>query len=202
MKNLYKKKDQSGFVIYYIIQFSANNFFNKIKDDEILKCKYVDSVKSMLEYVKKVNGKGINFDELKMKITNSLEEKDFEEYITLINRHNFDSDDLINEKKSLKKISLGDSSVLSHSDSSTKIEKLEISMNKDYSSSTRNFNLISPNQKVVSNTDTFGINQEIKNDHINYTIINKAKLPHLRIGVIITLSSLEIKRIFIDEMRK
>lgn len=202
MKNLYKKKDQSGFVIYSMIQFSANSFLDYIKDDKIMRQKYSESIKSMLENIKKTNYKNNHFEELKTNLFNFLEENKFEQFKELISENNFDSEELINEKKQLKKISLGDTSELNNSDSSTKIDKLEISLHKDYSSSTRNFNLISPNQKVVTNTDTYGINQDINNDNINYSIINRAKLPHLRIGVVITLSSLEIKRIFIEEMRK
>ncbi len=202
MKNLYKKKDQSGFVVYYMIQSSSKNFLNFIKEDKIIKQKYVDTVRIMLENIKKINDKNNNFEEMKTNINNLLEENKFEEFKDLITKANYEPEELINEKKNLKKISLADTSELNNSDSSTKIEKLEISLNKDYSSSTRNFNLISSNQKVVSRTDTLGINQDIKSDHINYSMINKSKLPHLKIGVVITLSSLEIKRIFIEEMRK
>lgn len=186
-----------------MIQSSANSYLNSIQDDKMMRQKYAESVKSMLESIKKINDKNDQFEELKTKLFNSLDENKFQQFKDLISESNYDPEDLVHEKKQLKKISLGDTSDLNNSDSSTKIDKLEISLHKDYSSSTRNFNLIiSPNQKVVTNTDTYGINHDINNDNINYSIINRAKLPHLRIGVVITLSSLEIKRIFIEEMRK
>lgn len=161
----------------------------------------------MLKNLKKENDKLNNFEDFKKKIMESIRDKNFEEFKRLLNSTNFEEDELINEKKTMKRLML-DSSDICHSDSSTKIEKLELSMNKDYSSSTRNFNcLISTNQKVSSNTtDTIalGINSDIKNDTIKYTNLNNNsnKLPHLRLGVVVTLNSLEIKRIFIDEMRK
>jgi hypothetical protein len=164
--------------------------------------KYSETVKSMLENLKKINDKNNSFEELKSKLYDFLEEYKLQEFRDLISKNNFDVEELVNEKKQLKKITLAETSELNISDSSTKIDKLEISLNKEYSSSTRNFNLISPNQKAVSNTDTYGITQDINNDDIKYKIINRAKLPHLRIGVVITLSSIEIKRIFIEEMRK
>jgi len=202
MKNIYKKKDQSGFVIYSMIQSSANNYINVIKDEKIMRQKYSETVKSMLENIKKINDKNNSFEELKSKLYDFLEDHKLEDFRDLISKNNFDAEELVNEKKQLKKITLAETSELNISDSSTKIDKLEISLNKEYSSSTRNFNLISPNQKGVSNTDTYGITQDINNDDIKYKIINRAKLPHLRIGVVITLSSIEIKRIFIEEMRK
>jgi len=202
MKNLSKKKDQSGFLIYSMIQSSANNYINVIKDEKIMRQKYSETVKSMLENIKKINDKNNSFEELKSKLYDFLEDHKLEDFRDLISKNNFDAEELVNEKKQLKKITLAETSELNISDSSTKIDKLEISLNKEYSSSTRNFNLISPNQKGVSNTDTYGITQDINNDDIKYKIINRAKLPHLRIGVVITLSSIEIKRIFIEEMRK
>ncbi len=186
-----------------MIQSSAKDFLDLIKNDKIMSQKYAESVKSMLENIKKIDDKNGFFEELKKKLFNNLNENNFEQFKEFLSKNNFDSDDLIHEKKQLKKISIEETYDLNNSDSSTKIDKLEISLHKDYSSSTRNFNLISPNQKVaVTNVDTYGINQDINNDNIKYSIINRAKLPHLRIGVVITLSSLEIKRIFIEEMRK
>jgi len=202
MKNISKKKDQSGYVIYYMIQNSTSHFLNLINEDKVMKQKYVECIKNMLENIKKINDINCNFEEMKFKLSSLLEEIKLDEFKDLITKFDFDPEDLINEKKHLKKINLGDTSELNNSDISTKIDKLEISLNKDYSSSTRNFYLNSPERKVVNNTDTYAINNEISNDHMNYTIINRAKMPHLKIGVVITLSSLEIKRIFIEEMRK
>ena len=158
----------------------------------------------MLENLKKINDKLDNFEDFKKKLIELIRQGNYEKFKELIDNNNFEEDELVNEKKDLKKLMFRSSEVC-HSDSSTKIEKLELSFNKDYSS-IRNFNLISPNQKVVSNTDSTlgGINQEINNDTMKYSIVNntKKKLPYLRLGVVVALSSLEIKRIFIDEMRR
>jgi len=158
----------------------------------------------MLKNLKKENDKLNNFQDLKNKLMELIKDGNYEEFKKLIEINNFEEDELINEKKVMKRLML-DSSQFCNSDSSTKIEKLELSINKDYSSSTRNFNY--SNQKVSSNTYTLGIdlNQDIKKDSIKYTDLstsNKTRLPHLKLGVVVTLNSLEIKRIFIDEMRK
>lgn len=163
----------------------------------------------MLKSLKKENDKLNNFQDLKLKLNELIKNGSYEEFKNLIKINNFEQNEIINEKKHIKSLML-DSSEFCNSDSSTKIEKLELSINKDYSSSTRNFNY--SNQKVSSNTYTLGIgiaiNQEIKNDTIQYTNLNqtrsqiKTKLPHLRLGVVVTLNSLEIKRIFIEEMRR
>ncbi len=159
----------------------------------------------MLKNLKKENDKLNNFQDLKIKLNELIKNGNYEEYKNLIKINNFEQNEIINEIKVMKSLML-DSSEFCNSDSSTKIEKLELSINKDYSSSTRNFNY--SNQKVSSNTYTLGIafNQEIKNDAIKYTNLNqnpnKTKLPHLRLGVVVPLNSLEIKRIFIEEMKK
>jgi hypothetical protein len=159
----------------------------------------------MLKNLKKENDKLNNFQDFKTKLNELIKNENFIEFKNLMKINNFEQNELINEKKIMKSLML-DSSEFCNSDSSTKIEKLELSINKDYSTSTRNFNY--SNQKVSSNAYTLGIaiNQEIKNDSIKYTNLNqnqnKIKLPHLRLGVVITLNSLEIKRIFIEEMRK
>jgi hypothetical protein len=203
MKNIFRKKDQSAFVIYGMIQSSAANFFIFINVDRIIKQKYLESVKYMLENIKKINDKNNNFEEMKSKIFECLDENKLEEFRDLITKTNFDTEELIIEKKQLKKISLGETSELNNSDLSKKMEKIEPTCNKEYSSSTRNFNLNSTNKKqAVNSIDMLGINQEIRNDSIKSSILNKEKLPYLKIGVVITLSSLEIKRIFINEMQK
>lgn len=208
MKNIHKKKDQSAYVIYGTIQSSAANFIQFLKADKTTKQKYTESVKYMLENIKKTNSNNNNnnFEEIKTKLFNFLRENNLEEFKDLITKSSFAPEELVIEKKKqLKKISLGETTEISNSDSSTKIDKLEASYNKDYSSTSRNFNLISANNKhvVSSSTDTLGIIQDIRNDSINkYSVINKVKLPYLKIGVVITLSSLEIKRLFINEMQK
>lgn len=202
MKNLHKKKEQSGYVIYNLIK-SSTILFEKIQNDSFLLDKYFEIIKLMLENLKLLDEKNFKFEETKNYLVNLIDDKKYENFIENINNFNFDPDDITNEKKTLKKLSLGESSDYNNTDSSTKIEKLEISIHKDYVSSTRNFNLISNYEKSEkSNINNFDINLDIKSDHMNYSIINKTKLPHLKIGVVITLSSLEIKRIFIDEMKK
>lgn len=175
---------------------------NLIKEDKILIIKYLECIKFVLESLKKINDKDNSFEETKSNLINLLDKHKFDEFKDMLFKKKFDPEDLINEKKQLNKISLSDFSEFNNSNSSTKIDKLEISLNKDYTSSTRNFNLISTNKKVVSNTDTLGINQDIKKDQIKFAVNNQVKLPYIRIGVVITLSSLEIKRIFIEEMKK
>jgi len=146
MKNIFRKKDQSAFLIFGMIQSSAANFIIFIKDDRIIKQKYSESVKYMLENIKKINDKNNNFEEMKSKIFECLDENKLEEFRDLITKTNFDTEELIIEKKQLEKISLGETSDLNNSDLSTKIEKIGPTFNKEYSSSSRNFNLNSNNK--------------------------------------------------------
>jgi len=217
MKNILTKKDQSAFVIYGVIQSSAANFLPYVKDNHITKQKYAESVKYMLESLKKPNNKSNdkninNFEGLKTKLFHLLDENKQEEFKDLVTKSNYDPEDLVIEIKQFQKIIVGENaSDLNNSESSTKIEKIEASFNKGHSS--RNFNLTaSINKHVVigisnnsnSRTDTLGSSQDIRNDisSIKYSNLDKVKLPYLKIGVVITLSNLEIKRIFIDQMQK
>jgi hypothetical protein len=197
MKALAKKKQQSGFVILGIVKFSIKIIFPMILNDEGLLNKYLDNIKLIFSDSKFPKSEG--FEIFKSNLTKSIETKHWDDVQHLI--LNYESDDISNDKKSSRKsLSIGETADF-NTESSTKLDnKLEISV-KDAVSSTRNLHIISPVNRIVKSESSANIKM-LHNDHIKFTNASKVKYPFISLAVDITLTAVQIKRLFIAEMNK
>lgn len=198
-KSLSKKKEQSGFVILGILKYSMKIIFPRLSSEPEWLAKFFDLLRSILDSMKVNNDK--SFDLFRHNVFKSIDSKNFDDVAHLILNYDRGSDDIIVEKRINKKsISIAEMSAF-NTESSTKLDnKLEILI-KDSASSTRNFQLTSPVSQVVKN-DSFCNLKLIHNDQIKFTTLQNKRLPFLSLGVDISLSAAQIKKIFISEMKK
>jgi hypothetical protein len=199
MKNLSKKRAQSGFVILGMIKFSLKLFHRKISHDEILVNKHLETIKAMFNLIKITNDK--NFDLLKANLMKSIEKQNWDDIQHIIFNIDYGPDDVELSSKILKKLSIESSDF--NTESSTKIDnKLEISINKEGMSSTRNLNKDSPmNQLTVQKISTNSF-QSLKTDGLKFTKVSRIRLPTLSLAIDITMTAYQIKKLFITEMTK
>jgi hypothetical protein len=110
-------------------------------------------------------------------------------------------DTIIIDQNTNKSLSISDSSNY-NTDSSTKLDnKLEISINKDMVTSSRNLNIISPANKEVTVKSKSSLDM-LHGDQLKFTKVVRPKLPFLSLAVDITMSAILIKKLFIKEMKK
>jgi hypothetical protein len=201
MKNLSKKKQQSGFVILGMIKYSLKLFLPKIINEDNIQNKYLDSIKNIFQFIK--NNDDSNFDLLKINLMKAIDIKNWDEIQHLIFNFEYGPEDKIVIDKHNKKICLGDTADF-NTESSTKLDnKLELSMNKEVVSSTRNLKVISSSPMSINNvvikTDSSQKLKVLSSDSLKFVKINK-KLPYLSLAVDITMSAAQIKKLFISEM--
>jgi hypothetical protein len=199
MKTLSKKKGQSGFVILGMIKFSLKLFYRKISHDDFLVSKHLETIKTMFNFIKITNDK--NFDLLKTNLMKSIEKQNWDDIQHIIFNIDYGAEDVDFSSKISKKLSIESSDF--NTESSTKIDnKLEISINKDGISSTRNLNKDSPlNQLTVQKTSTNSF-QALKTDGLKFCKVSRIRLPSLSLAVDITMTACQIKKLFISEMTK
>jgi hypothetical protein len=81
--------------------------------------------------------------------------------------------------------------------------QLEISIdNNNIVGSSRTLQIVSPTNMRTMSTESLPRVTTINRDNIGFTRVTSIRLPFLRLAVDITLSALEIKKIFITEMTK
>jgi hypothetical protein len=204
MKNLSKKKQQSGFVILGMVKFSLKIFYQKISNDYKLLSKYLDCIKGMVNLIK-VDHES-NFEVLKVNLLNAMENNNWDEIQHLVFNFDYAPEEVRTVNKHNKQIIIGESADF-NTESSTKLDnKLEISIHRDTASTTRNLNIISPVNTSVRNDFSSSKNlNTLKNDHIKFSRVNtgsRVKMPFLNLAVDITMSSQQIKKMFINEMTK
>jgi hypothetical protein len=198
---LTKKKEQSAYVILNLIKFCIRDFVPQMEKTKEVKLQqfFFMSLKNIFESLKpqKSNEK---FEKFQKQVIKALENTDFKETCSIIEKCDLDLEDIKFEIriKHKKKLSLGESSY--NTEGSTGLgNKLEISIGGGVSS-TRNLTLTSPSNKIIKSETSSNL-KLIYNDHIKFTKITQ-KLPYLSLAVDITLSSTQIKKIFIQEMKK
>ncbi len=198
MKFFSKKKGQSGFVILGIIKFSLKLFYQKIMGDENLLNKHLETIKYMFNLIKINNDR--NFDILKGNLMKSIEIRNWDEIQHIIFNFDYGPEEVDLSNKNSKKLSIVENSDF-NTDASTKIDnKLEISINKDVISSTRNLNKDSPINKLSVKTTTPTSFKSFHTDGLKFTKVSKVKLPSLSLAVDITMTAIQIKKLFINEM--
>ena len=199
IKKLSKKKQQSGFVILGMIKFSLKIIYQKISNDNSLLNKLLECLKNAFNLIK-INNQS-NFDLLKVSLMNAIETKNWDEMQHYVFNFEYGPEDIVTLNKHNKQISLGESADF-NTESSTKLDnKLELSMHKELASSTRNLN-ISPMNTTVSCEFTQGL-KSMQGDDLKFSKINnKHKMSYMSLAVDITMSAVQIKRLFISEMNK
>jgi hypothetical protein len=197
MKSLCLKKQQSVFVLMGMIKYSLKMIFPKINSDECLLNKYIEVIR--LIFNKIINIDNECFLIFKSNLIKSIETANWDEMQHLIFNYEIDEGDKMGVR--IKSMSINGVSEFNTS-SSTKIDnKLEISM-KDMTTqgSTRNFNIVSPvyNETEASSSSKIKI---MKNDNIKFTNL-RTKPPFITLAVDVTISAIQVKKIFITEMKK
>lgn len=209
-KNLSSKNNQSCLLILEMIKFSIKELLPNILDsnDTNLEKKLSEVMIIIFKNLKFSKNIEKNLEDKKKLILSYLDSNKLNEFALIIKNFDCNSEDLIYEKKFNTKISLGENSDFNNTDTSTKIEKLEITINKESASSARNFNFINQNVKNLHislpyNSSNSNL-ESINSDCIKYSVVNNLnnKLPIVKLGIVITLSSLEIKKLFIDKMNR
>ena len=133
----------------------------------------------------------------------ALDMRNLDEIQHLIFNFEYGPEDKIEIDKNNKKIWLAESTEF-NTESSTKLDnKLEISINKESASSTRNLNIVSPINKGSVKVSTESPLKMLHADNLQFLKVkNRIKLPYVNIAVDITMSELEIKKLFLAEMRR
>ena len=210
IKNLSLKNNQSSLLILEMIKFSIKELLQNILDSNDINLikKFSEVMLIIFKNLKFSKNFDKNLEDKKKLIISNLEFNKLNEFAIIVKNFYFNSEYLIYEKKFQSKISLGENSDFNNTDTSTKIEKLEITINKESASSARNFNFINQNIKNLHislpyNSSNSNL-ESINNDCIKYSVVNNLnnKLPIVKLGIVITLSSLEIKKLFIDRMKR
>ena len=210
IKNLSLKNNQSSLLILEMIKFSIKELLQNILDSNDINLikKFSEVMLIIFKNLKFSKNFDKNLEDKKKLIISNLEFNKLNEFAIIVKNFDCNSEDLIYEKKFQSKISLGENSDFNNTDTSTKIEKLEITINKESASSARNFNFINQNIKNLHislpyNSSNSNL-ESINNDCIKYSVVNNLnnKLPIVKLGIVITLSSLEIKKLFIDRMKR
>lgn len=204
MRNLSKKKQQSGFVILGMVKFSLKIFYQKISSDYKLLSKYLECIKGMVNIIKVDHEP--SFEVLKVNLLNAMENTNWDEIQHLVFNFDYAPEEVMTVNKHNKQIILGESAEF-NTESSTKLDnKLEISIHRDTASTTRNLNIISPVNTSARNDFSSTNNLNIlKSDHIKFSRVNsgsRIKMPYLNLAVDITMSSQQIKKLFINEMTR
>jgi hypothetical protein len=201
MKTLSKKKQQSGFVILGMVKYSLKIFYQRISNDGKYLSKYLECIKGMVSLIK-IDHES-NFEVLKVNLMNAIEIKNWDEIQHLVFNFDYGPEEIMTVSKHRKQILIGESADF-NTESSTKLDnKLEISIDKHVPSSARNFNIISPLNNSVVKCDFSTNLKMLQNDHLKFTKVNsKIKMPFLNLAVDITMSSVQIKKLFIAEMSK
>lgn len=197
MKVLSLKKQQSVFVLMGMVKYSLKMVFPQIISNEGLLTKYIEVIR--LIFNKIINIENDCFLIFKSNLIKSIETQNWDEMQHLIFNHEIDETDKMSAR--IKSISINGISEFNTS-SSTKIDnKLEISV-KDISSqsTSRNFNIVTPlyNETDASSSSKIKI---MKNDNIKFTNL-RTKLPFITLAVDVTISAIQVKKIFITEMKK
>jgi hypothetical protein len=199
VKTLVNKKQQSSFVIMGILKYSVKMLVPKIMSSNDLKERYFKCIAQIIHLIKLTNDS--EFDSMKINLLKAIEARNIDElqYLVLNFEMYPDNDTVIRKKNLEMHMSLiGDSEF--NTETSTKLDnKLEISI-KEVVSSTRNLKIISP--RVIKSESSSNLTI-LKSDQLKFSVIrNKIKLPFLCLAVDATLNSIQMKRIFINEMTK
>jgi len=197
LKVLSLKKQQSVFVLMGMVKYSLKMIFPQIISNEELITKYIEVVR--LIFNKIINIENDCFLIFKSNLIKSIETKNWDEMQHLIFNYEIDETDRMSVR--IKSLSINGVSEFNTS-TSTKIDNnLEISV-KDVTSqgTSRNFNIVSPtyNDTDASSSSKIKI---MKNDNIKFTNI-RTKLPFIILAVDVTISAIQVKKIFMTEMKK
>ena len=198
---LSEKKLQSSFVIFGLITYSVKILFPKIEHKIKYTDLYLENLRTILNIIPITHDKKSRL--FKQNIFKAINSKHFDEVQHIILNHELSEDGKFFEPKSFRKsISIGDVGL--DTDNSTSFDnKLEISV-REISPTARNLNII-PNL-VTKKSEKLSSTTCLKgrlSDNIPFTKITpKRNMPFLYIAIDITTSAEEIKKIFIDEMRR
>jgi hypothetical protein len=192
MRKFCKKNNQSGFVILGLIKFSIKMLLPKLDES----AKFFESLKGIVETLNS-RKQDITFEKFKRNILSSIENGQYEETQHLILNYDYGLEDIEYRGKGKKVLSLNDPDRIS-TESSSKDNKLEISVNNTIMHSSRSLKIVSPvSLKSASSIEL----KAISHDHIGFSRIG-IKLPVLRLAVDITMSAHEIRKLFISEMNR
>jgi hypothetical protein len=171
-----------------------------------LSVKYFDTIKFIIETLDSKNQDN-TFDKLKKNIITAIDNNQYEEAQHLILNFEYDLDDIKQKSRAKKVLSIGDPDRVNTEASSKYDNKLEMSFTKDTMGSSRSLKMVSPSHlksASVSTNISSNLSNVIRGDQVGFSRVNsiRIKLPLLRLAVDITMSALEVKKIFINEMTK
>jgi hypothetical protein len=194
MKSLCKKQNQSGYVIIGIIKYMTRSLLPKIDNNDHLKIKYFETLKNILDTLS-IEKDDFSFESFKERVLGFINHKNYNDVQKSIMRYEYDSDYIYNEKKSIKHYY---SQIIS-TDYSTKMDKIEYILNRESSESNPNVDLFSP-EPIKEEVEMVNL-KLLHSDNIQFKNVRKVRLPYCKIAIDITLSAMQIKQIFMNEMK-
>jgi hypothetical protein len=178
----------------------AKSLFPKIEKNESLKKKFFETVKNILQsfaYTKE----DASFESFRDRILSSIENKSHNDVQKSILRFEYDSDDIYNEKRSIKQYY---SQIIStdYSSKMDKMDKIEYILNKENNESPNSPNIDLFAHEPIKDEAELANLKLLANDNIPCKSVTRVKLPYCRVAIDITLSAIQIKQIFINELNR